>query len=137
MFRKHISITLKTHRKYFITVVLDRRENKSAGTGKFELAYRDNPHPGFKCVDNKFYIEGARIRKSDLQRYAELDKRTRQKEKEIHKNRRKQAEEEKVKEIKEICKQNIEETTDDTNENNDKIDEPKSYREVNEDAKEP
>ena len=102
-------------------MVLDRRENKNADLGRFELAYRDNPHPGFKCVDNKFYVEGARIRRNDLQRYAELDKKTRQREKENRRNRKIQEEEEKVKEAKETCKQKLGEVADDPNEdtNND------------------
>ncbi len=68
-------------------MVLDKRENKSADTGRFELAYRDSIHPGFKCVDTRFYIEGARIRKYELQRYSELDKKMRQKEKRKNKTR--------------------------------------------------
>ena len=99
-----------------ISVVLDRKENKNADLGRFELAYRDNPHPGFKCVDNKFYLEGARIRKYDLQRYSELDKKTRQREKEKQRNRRKQEEAEKMKEVKETSKLKVHETTENANE---------------------
>ncbi len=62
--------------------MLDRKDNKNADIGRFELAYKDNPHPGFKCVDNKFYVEGARIRKADLIKYSELDKRIKNKDKE-------------------------------------------------------
>ena len=89
------------------------------------MAHRDNPHPGFKCVDNKFYVEGARIRKVDLQRYADLDKKTRQKEKNKKKEKKKQEEEERVKEVKEVSKQKVED--DDEKEEN-------GISELNEDA---
>ena len=89
------------------------------------MAHRDNPHPGFKCVDNKFYVEGARIRKVDLQRYAELDKKTRQKEKNKKRDKKKQEEEERVKEAKEVSKQKVQ--ADDGKEEN-------GISEVNEDA---
>ena len=89
------------------------------------MAHRDNPHPGFKCVDNKFYVEGARIRKVDLQRYADLDKKTRQKEKNKKRDKKKQEEEERVKEAKEASKQKVE--ADEEKEEN-------LFSEVNEDA---
>ncbi len=78
-------------------MVLDKRESKQAQTGRFELVFRDAPHPGFKCVDNKFFVEGARIRKNDLQRYSELDKKFRQKEKEKNKNKRRDDDEDSAK----------------------------------------
>ena len=106
-------------------VVLDKRENKNADLGRFELAHRDNPHPGFKCVDNKFYLEGARIRKVDLQRYADLDKKTRQKERNKIREKKRQGEEERVKEVKEASKQKVE-ADEDTEE--------KLISEVNKDA---
>ena len=99
----HVNSLAKTYTSRFIflgVVVLDKRENKYADIGRFELAYRDNPHPGFKCVDNKFYLEGARIRKLDLQRYSELDKKTRQREKSKVKEKKKQEEEERAKAAK-------------------------------------
>ena len=108
-----------------ISVVLDKRENKNADLGRFELAHRDNPHPGFKCVDNKFYVEGARIRKVDLQRYSDLDKKTRQKERNKIKDKKRQEEEERVKEAKEASKQKAEA---------DKEMEGKNISEVNEEA---
>ena len=108
-----------------VPVVLDKRENKNADLGRFELAHRDNPHPGFKCVDNKFYVEGARIRKVDLQRYADLDKKTRQKERNKLREKKTQEEEERVKEVKEASKQKVEV---------DKEIEEKNISEVNEEA---
>ena len=100
-----------------VSVVLDKRENKNADLGRFELAHRDNPHPGFKCVDNKFYVEGTRIRKVDLQRYSELDKKTRQKERNKIRDKKRQEEEERVKEAKEASKQKIQ--VDDEKQEND------------------
>ena len=54
-------------------VVIDRRENKNATTGDFEMAFKDSPVAQTKCVETKLILEGQRIRKNDLQRYYQLD----------------------------------------------------------------
>ena len=55
------------------SVVLDRRENRHASTGDFELAFKDNPLPNTKCVETKFLLEGQRIRRGDLAKYNQID----------------------------------------------------------------
>ena len=75
------------------TVVLDRRENRGCDTGRFELAYRENPLHASKCVETKFLLEGNRIRRQDLQRYSMLDQRfTKQEKDKEERARRKEME---------------------------------------------
>ena len=54
-------------------MVLDRRDNKSADTGKFELAFKDSAVTATKCVDTKFIVEGQRIRRGELAKYNQID----------------------------------------------------------------
>ena len=63
-----------------IKVVLDRRENRNCSTGKFELAFQDQVVSAPKCVDLNFKLEGARISKSDLQKYNLIDRKFTKKE---------------------------------------------------------
>ena len=55
-------------------MVLDKRENSNSRTGGFELAYKQTAVPGPKCVDTNMKIEGKRIKKADLAKYTDLDK---------------------------------------------------------------
>ena len=57
-----------------VAVVLDKRDNKTADTGKFELAFKDTQQiASSKCVDTKFVIEGQRIKRLDLAKYNQID----------------------------------------------------------------
>ena len=57
-----------------ISVVLDRKENKHCDTGKYELVCKSAALPEFRCVDNKFITEGQKIKRADLQKYSQIDK---------------------------------------------------------------
>ena len=56
-----------------VVVVLDKREKRHADTGCFELAFKDSTMSAPKCVDQKFLIEGQRIRRLDLAKYSQID----------------------------------------------------------------
>jgi hypothetical protein len=58
-----------------VSVVLDRRDNSGADTGRFELAYHDSTNPNTRGSDTRLLLEGQRIKKPDLQRYASIDQR--------------------------------------------------------------
>jgi hypothetical protein len=58
-----------------LPVVLDRRDNSGADTGRFELAYHDATNPNTRGSDTRLLLEGQRIKKPDLQRYASIDQR--------------------------------------------------------------
>ena len=61
-------------RTHWVAVVLDKRDNKTADTGKFELAFKDTQQiASSKCVDTKFVIEGQRIKRLDLAKYNQID----------------------------------------------------------------
>ena len=53
---------------------MDRRESRSSPTGGYELAHRSPALPEFRCIDSKLVTEGSKIRKVDLQKYAQLDR---------------------------------------------------------------
>lgn len=73
----------------FSAVVLDRRDDRSAATGAFELIHKEQNAPSFKCLDTKIVTEGTRIKKVDygldplsihvaqvdLQKYSLIDQR--------------------------------------------------------------
>ena len=81
-----------------IAVVLDRREDKTADTGGFELAYKDSHIPPTRVVDTKLMLEGSRIRKNYLQKYTDLDQKNTKADKE---RQRRELEKEVEREIKE------------------------------------
>ena len=87
-----------------VAVILDRREDKNCDTGRFELVLRNYPVPQVKCIDTKFIVDGLKIRKADLQRYAVIDTEQANEErldKEREANRRAKEEEERRKEEEE------------------------------------
>lgn len=56
-------------------VVVDHKEDKSSDTGRFECVFKDSPMSGnFRCVDNKLYLKGMRIKRAIWEKFSEIDK---------------------------------------------------------------
>ena len=85
-------------------MVLDRKENKYCDTGRYELVCKKPTLPDFRCVDNKFITEGQKIKRADLQKYSQIDRKQQRLDVQVQKRERERSEkeEEKKRKAKEI-----------------------------------